>query len=121
MLRRLTAGLGIVALALTVLTGVSNLASAAPDCCKGIMCPMHQAQPHAMSCDMGANGSGCALKCLPDQRVGHYTASIVFVLFAPATLHRVPASEPAIAFLPHLSPDALSRVDLPPPRLHLSA
>ena len=121
MLRRLTAVLGIFALALTVLTGVSTIASAAPDCCKGIMCPMHESQPHAMSCDMGANGSGCALKCLPDQRVGHYTATIVFVLFAPMTLHRVPASEPAIAFLQHLSPDALSRVDSPPPRLPLSA
>src|ERR1700735_2267054 len=121
MLRRLTAVLGIFALDLTVLTGVANLAAASPDCCKGIMCPMHEAQPHAMSCDMGAHGSGCALKCLPDQRVGHYTATIVFVLFARAALHRVPASEPATEFLPHHSPDASPRVDSPPPRLLLSA
>jgi hypothetical protein len=119
MARRFTVVLGILALALTILTGVSNLASATPNCCNGIMCPMHEA--HAQSCDMGANGSGCALKCLPDQRVGHYTATIVFVLFAPTTLQRIPASEPAIAFLPRLSPDAFPRVESPPPRLLLSA
>lgn len=119
MARRLIAVLAILGLALTILTGVSNLASATPNCCNGIMCPMHEA--HAISCDMGANGSGCALKCLPDQRAGHYTATIVFALFAPTTLQRLPASEPAIAFLPHLSPDAFPRVDSPPPRLPLSA
>lgn len=119
MARRLIAVLGILTLALTILPGIPNLASATPDCCKGTMCPMHEA--HAMSCDMGSNGSGCALKCLPDQRVGHYTATIVFVLFAPARLQRVLSSEPAIAFLPHLSPDALPRVDSPPPRLPLAA
>ncbi len=121
MLRRLIALLGILALALTILPGIPYLASATPNCCNGIMCPMHEAQTHGMSCDMGANGTGCALKCLPDQRAGHYTATIVFVLFAPTTLQRLPASEPAIAFLPHLSPDALSFVDSPPPRLPLSA
>ena len=81
---------------------------------------MHEAQSHAMSCDMGAHGSGCALKCLPSQRVGHYVATIVFVLFAPVTLHRDFAGEPAIEFLAHLSPDALPRVDSPPPRFSLS-
>jgi len=121
MARRLIAVLGILGLTLTILPGIPNLASAAPDCCKGMMCPMHEVQGHAMSCDMGANGSGCALKCCPAQPVGHYTVSIVFVLFAPTTLQRAPASEPAIAFLPHLSPDALSHVDSPPPRLPLSA
>ena len=119
MARRLIAVLGILTLALTLLPGIPNLAFQAPNCCNGIMCPMHEA--HAMSCDMGPNGSGCALKCLPDQRVGHYTATLVFVLFAPAGLQRIPSSEPAIAFLPHLSPDALRRVDSPPPRLPLNA
>ena len=121
MVRRLIAVLAILALALTILPGIPNLASATPSCCNGIMCPMHQAGSHAMSCDMGANGSGCALKCLPSQQAGHYTATIVFVLFAPTTLQRLPASEPAIAFLPHLSPDAFLRVESPPPRLPLSA
>lgn len=121
MARRLIAVLGILGLTLTVLPGIPNLASATPNCCNGIMCPMHEAQPNAPSCDMGAKGSGCALKCLPGQPASHYTASIVFALFAPTTLQRLPASEPAIAFLPHLSPDALPRVDSPPPRLPLSA
>lgn len=117
--RRFIAVLAILALAVTILPGIPNLASAVPDCCKGMMCPMHQA--HGSSCDMGSNGSGCALKCLPGQLVGHYTATIVFVLFAPMTLQRIAESEPALAFLPHLSPDAFSRVDSPPPRLPLSA
>lgn len=115
MARRLTAVLGILALAMTFLTSVCNLAPAAPDCCKGIMCPMHEAQAHA-SCDMGANGSGCALKCLPGQRASRYVATIVFALFAPVTLHQDFASERAIEFLARLSPDVLLRVDSPPPR-----
>ena len=110
----------MLAFALTILPG-TNLASEAPDCCKGIMCPMHEAQPHGMSCDMGTNGSGCALKCLPGQGAAHYTATIVFVLFAPTMLQRALASEPAIAFLPRRTPDALPRVDSPPPRLPLSS
>lgn len=119
-MRRLTAVLGILTLALAFLTGVSTLASAAPNCCNGVMCPMHEAQSHP-SCDMGANGSGCALKCLPGQTVSRYVATIVFVLFAPVTLHQDFASERAAEFLAHLFPDALPRVDLPPPRFVLSS
>jgi hypothetical protein len=120
MARRLIAVLGILALAMTFLTSVSTLASAEPNCCNGIMCPMHEAQSHP-SCDMGANGSGCALKCLPGQPVSRFVATIVFALFAPVTLQHDFACERAIEFLAHLSPDALPRVDSPPPRFLLSA
>lgn len=82
---------------------------------------MHEAQPHGMSCDMGAHGSGCALKCLPGQPVSRYVASIAFVMLAPVTLQRDFTTEPAIAYLPHLSPDAVTRVDSPPPRPFLNA
>ncbi len=120
MARRLIAVLAILGLALTILPGVPNLASAAPDCCKGMMCPMHQAGSRPMSCDTDKD-YGSELKCCPAQPVSHYTVTIVFVLFAPTTLQRAPSSEPAIAFLPHLSPDVFPRVDSPPPRLPLSA
>ena len=119
--RRLTAVLGILALALTILPGIPNLASQDLGCCNGIMCPMHEAQSHPMSCDTSGKDSSSQMKCCPAQPVGHYTATIVFVLFAPTTLQRIPSSEPASAFLPHLSPDASPRVDSPPPRLPLSA
>lgn len=121
MRRRLTALLAILALALTILPGIPNLASQAPSCCNGTMCPMHEAQGHPMSCDMAGKDSGSQMKCRPAQPVSRYTATIVFVLFALATLQSFSSSEPALAFLPHLSPDALHRVDSPPPRLSLSA
>jgi len=84
------------------------------------MCPMHEAQAHP-SCDMAADGSGCALKCMPGQPSGRYVATFVFVLFAPVMLPQDLTGEPTIEFVTPLSPEALPRVDSPPPRFLLSA
>lgn len=121
MLRRLIAAVGILALALTLVPSGLDATALALDCCNGIMCPMHAAQTHtAPNCDMDKNGSA-ALKPCPVQATVHYTAAIAFLLIAPMTLHDDARSEPAIAFFPHLSPNAELRVDSPPPRLPLTA
>ena len=120
MLRRLTAAVGILALALTLVPSGLDATSLALDCCNGIMCPMHAAQGHAPNCDMDKNGSAAWKPC-PVQAAVHYTATIVLVLIAPTFLHDDARGEPAIAFFPHLSPNAELRVDSPPPRLTLIA
>jgi hypothetical protein len=121
MARRLIAVLGILALAVTIAPSVPDAASKALDCCNGIMCPMHAAQYVAPSCGTDKNGSNATLKPCPVQAAVHFTAATVFVLRAPAVLHHEVASERAIAFFPHFSPDAERHVDSPPPRLPLTA
>jgi hypothetical protein len=111
MMRRLIAVVGTLALALTILPNVPDPNSGSA-CCNGIMCPLHSGHP--ANCD--ANGSGTALKSCPVQAAAHYTATIVFVLLAPAVLHQELVSEPAIAFLPNLHSDVEPSVDSPPPR-----
>ena len=121
MSRRIISVVGILALALVLVpSGPDSIRSVALDCCDGIMCPMHAKQVHAPNCDIKNNGSA-ALKPCPAQAATHYTASIVFVLVAPMTLHNDAPSEPAIAFFPHLSANAELRIDSPPPRLPLMA
>jgi hypothetical protein len=119
MVRRVIAVVGILALVVTLLPRMPGFASEAADCCNGIMCPMHKAENHAANCD-DMKGSG-AVKSCPVQAAVHYTATIVFVLLAPAALDHEIVSEPAMGLLPSLYSNTEFRVDSPPPRLPLSA
>jgi len=114
-MRKLTAGLGILALAIVI--APSGLGANALDCCSGTMCPMHPPQSHEINCGMDQHRPSAALQPCPVQAAVHYTAAIVFVLLAPTILQNDSPSEPAIAFLAKFSPDAESRVEAPPPRL----
>jgi hypothetical protein len=115
MMRKLTAILGILALAMTIVP--SGLGANALDCCSGTMCPMHPPQSHEINCGMDQHRPSAALQPCPVQAAVHYTGAIVFVLLAPTILQNDSPSEPAIAFLAKFSPDAESRVEAPPPRL----
>jgi hypothetical protein len=113
-MRRLTAILGIVALAITIVP--SGLGANALDCCNGTMCPMHPAPVHETSCSMDQHHPSAALQPCPRQSDARYTGALVFVSLAPTILHNDSSSEPAVAFLAHSSPDAERRVESPPPR-----
>ena len=112
-MRRLTAILGILALAITIVP--SGLATSALDCCSGTMCPMHPVQRHEENCSM--DHPSAAVQPCPVQGVAHFTGAIVFVLLAPTILQNDSPTEPAIAFLAKFSPDAERRVEAPPPRV----
>ena len=120
MSRRLTAGVGTLALVLTILPAMPDSASSALDCCNRIMCPLHAPQTHALNCDMDGKDSA-ALKPCPVHAAVHYTATIAFVLVTPAVLDHEFLIEPAMAFTPTLHSDAEGLVDSPPPRLPLTA
>jgi hypothetical protein len=113
-MRRLTAVLGILALAVTIVP--SELAANALDCCNGTMCPMHPAQSREQSCDMDQHHPSAVLKPCPVQAAVHYTGAIIFVLLAPPILPHDLRSEPAVAFFPNFSPDPERRIESPPPR-----
>jgi len=115
--RRLIAVVGSLALMLTILPAMPDNTSGALDCCNGIMCPMHATETH----EKCGTDKSAALGPCPVQAGTHYTATIVFVLLAPAVLYHELRSEPAIAFLPNLYSDAERRVDSPPPRLLVTA
>lgn len=98
-----------------MLPSLPDLVSDAPDCCNGIMCPMHMAQDHGPNCDMSTKDSGAQLKQCPVQGAAHYTAMIAFVLLAPAGLYHDAASEPAIVFPLNSSRTQNSPLILPRP------
>lgn len=120
-MRRSIAVVGIFALAMTLVPSMPGAAAEALDCCNGIMCPLHSVQAHAPDCGMDMHGLRAALNPCPVQTAAHYTGATVFVLVAPMKLNHHGRSEPAIALLPNLSPDAECLVDSPPPRLPLKA
>jgi hypothetical protein len=114
-MRKFTAALGILALAITLLP--RGIAATPLDCCSGTMCPMHPAQNNDTSCGTDHNRPSATLEPCPVQGSAHYTAAIVFVLLAPTVLQNQAPTEPATAFLLNFASNAENRPEAPPPRL----
>jgi hypothetical protein len=117
--RRCFAAVGILALALAYLPGVACLLNAAPACCTGTMCPMHNAAGGHTMCGMDMTHPGAAFQSCECHSV-QYTGGFVFNRVAPPVTdsQRVTSAAPAllrIAF-PSLAPEVAS----PPPRFALS-
>jgi hypothetical protein len=119
-MQRFAAIIGILALAMTIMPSLPEALAGAPECCNGVMCPMHLAQKRAPNCDMDGKDSSAALQSCPVQAAVHYTAMTVFVLSAPLILQSDTATEASTPFQPRFSPDAERRIESPPPRFPIS-
>ncbi len=120
MRQRFIALLGILALAITILPGLPELAWSDQSCCNGVMCPMHASHESSTHCDMDMNHSGAAWNTCGTQN-GHYTSTTPIVLLAPVTLSRALATGLALPALGRFFPDAERPIDSPPPRLAVIA
>jgi hypothetical protein len=119
-MRRFVAVIGVLALALTIAPSGLDSTSLGLDCCNGVMCPMHADKHEPPNCDMSRNPSAAVKPC-PVQAPAHYTAAIVFALYAPLILQSDCPSEPSVAFVLSFFSDAERRMESPPPRLLLAA
>jgi hypothetical protein len=119
-MRRFVAVIGVLALALTIAPSGLDSTSLGLDCCNGVMCPMHADKHEPPNCDMSGKPSAAVKPC-PVQAPAHYTAAIVFALYAPLILQSDCPSEPSVAFVLSFFSDAERRMESPPPRLLLAA
>ena len=121
MVRRLISVVGILALTVAYLPGAVSSASASttPDCCNGVMCPMHHMAGGQVLCDMGTSHSGPSLQSCPDN-AQRYTAALAFVRAAPTIYYTERVISPATTFVSHSALNADLGVVLPPPRTSLT-
>lgn len=117
--RRCLAALGILALALAYLPGVTCLLTAAPACCTATMCPMHNAESGHMSCGMGMGHPGSAVRSCGCHSV-QYTGGFVLNRVSPPVAAGERTARAALILVNTAFPDLKPEVASPPPRLTLS-
>ena len=120
MLRRLISVIGMLALTLAYLpAAMGGLSPAsAPDCCNGVMCPMHRMAGAHTECDGVAGRSGASLQSCPDN-AQRYTVALSFVRVAPSVLLTECVVSPATVFVSRVPLSADLGVTPPPPRSRL--
>jgi len=117
--RSCAAAIGILALALAYLPGVACILNAAPACCTGTMCPMHNAPGGHMTCGMDMTHRGAAFQTCGCHSV-QYTGGFIFNRVAPPVVASDRVTGTAMVPLQIAFPSLMPEVASPPPRLALS-
>ena len=118
MARRLFAILAVVAMVIAYLPGVLNASSAShlPDCCNGVMCPMHRVAAGQVDCGTGGGRRDGQLKSCADLSQ-HYAATLVFLRTAPALIWLENLLQSAPMVRSSVAAKTEAEVPYPPPRL----
>jgi hypothetical protein len=116
--RKLFSMLGALAICIAYLPGAIDASSIShmPDCCNGVMCPMHHMVGGQIICTMDMVQHAGALESCPDisQR---YATALFFLQTSPATI----LFEKLVCLAPVAQPSEALKVDsevpYPPPRI----
>ena len=117
--RRCLAVVGMLALVLAYLPGLACVLKAAPACCTGTMCPMHNSSSAHMTCAMDMAHQKASLQSCGCHSV-QYTGGMVFNRVVPAMGSTEVIAGPAPLLSQRVTASLKLDVVLPPPRFTLS-
>ena len=109
--------LGMLAMLIAYLPGVvaGSSAKPLPDCCNGVMCPMHKMAGDHVICGVDLQHRDGAFQSCPDLSQ-HYTPALAFLRIAPAVFFSQRVLDSAATLAPQVAAKVDAEVPYPPPR-----